>query len=83
MKVNGIELTEISCAACSHWSFNNDDTMFCQFYGKNCTEVKECPVRSLDNVLAQKRLAWTIIRIIAQNRQFVMRGNSLLTPKNL
>lgn len=82
-KVNGIEITEITCGACSHWCFRDDDSMFCQFWGMDCSKVDNCPVRSLDHVLAQKRLAWAIIKIISKNRRFLMQGNKLLTPKDL
>lgn len=71
--VNGIEITCVSCGACSHWCLRDDNSMYCQFYGMDCKEVKNCPVRSLDFNLAQKKLAWAIIKIIKDHRRYLMR----------
>lgn len=35
----------VKCLPCSHWCIDENDEMFCQWYGEKCGNVKVCPVR--------------------------------------
>ena len=64
-QINGIELDVVQCSPCSHWSFDDNERMYCQWYGCNCSEIRDCPVRSVDMMQGQKRLAWQIFDLIS------------------
>lgn len=83
MKIEGVNvLGHIQCSCCSHWCLDENENMFCQWYGESCEKIKDCPVRSLDMMQGQKRLAWTILDIIAKNRRYVIYQNKVLKPKD-
>lgn len=63
--INGIELDVVQCSPCSHWGFDDDERMFCNWYDALCSEVKECPVRTVDMMQGQKRLAWQLFDLIS------------------
>lgn len=63
--INGIELDVVQCSPCSHWDFDDDEHMFCNWFGFKCSDISECPVRTLDLMQGQKRLAWQIFDLIS------------------
>lgn len=63
--INGIELEVVQCSPCSHWSFDDNEHMFCNWYAANCNEISECPVRSIDMMQGQKRLALQLFDLMS------------------
>lgn len=64
-EMNGIELDVVQCSPCSHWDFDDDEHMYCNWYGANCSDIDKCPVRTVDMMQGQKRLAWQIFDLIS------------------
>ena len=64
-KINGIELDVVQCSPCSHWNFGENERMYCCWYGQNCSDIHDCPVRTVDMLQGQKRLAWQIFDLIS------------------
>ena len=63
--INGIELDVVQCSPCSHWDFDDNERMFCNWFGYNCSVISDCPVRTVDMMQGQKRLAWQIFDLIS------------------
>ena len=64
-QINGIELDVVQCSPCSHWDFDDDEHMFCNWYDAKCCDIDRCPVRTVDMLQGQKRLAWQIYDLIS------------------
>lgn len=67
--INEIGLDVVQCSPCSHWSLDDNEHMFCDWYGANCSEIDKCPVRTVDMMQGQKRLAWQIFDLISLTKR--------------
>lgn len=71
----------MQCGQCSHWDIDDNDEVRCMWYDKPIKEVRDCPVRDLDTHVAQRKFAYMLLNIIAENKRFLFRGNQVINIK--